>query len=172
MNRITHLDGNPWRSRAEAADALGVSERTITRMVRRRELERVETPDGTRYRRREDSAPHAGQAVSQDSAPHARDSATGGAGHARDTTRDGARQGTGQGQGVSRDTQADALKTLAQQLEAAHADARQLALELGEARGELVALRSELERERARPSLLRLAARLIGALKRLADRRG
>lgn len=163
LSQVTHLDLNPWRSRAALAEALGMSERTISRMVKRGELERRESPEGTQYRRHEPGAPGTGQDVSWDMSSDA----------------------------------SEAIQRLMHQHKLAHADARRLALELGQAQGELVVMRAELakdraelehaqvelERERAanallrveleharsRPSLARWISRVLGALKRLAD---
>ena len=48
--KVIHMDGNPWKSRTEMADDLGVSIRTITRMVTRGELVRREGEKGPQYR--------------------------------------------------------------------------------------------------------------------------
>lgn len=47
--KIIRMDGNPWRSREEMANALGVTVRTITRMVTRGELVRKQTKTGMLY---------------------------------------------------------------------------------------------------------------------------
>jgi chromosome segregation ATPase len=46
MADVLHLDGHEWLSRAEMAEKLGVSERTVTRKVDRGELMRKNNPNG------------------------------------------------------------------------------------------------------------------------------
>ena len=46
MENVVHLDENEWLSRAEMADKLDVSERTVTRRAKQGKLVRKENPNG------------------------------------------------------------------------------------------------------------------------------
>lgn len=50
MEGVVYLDGKRWRTRAEMAEYLDVSERTVTRRVNRGEIVRRERPNGNLYR--------------------------------------------------------------------------------------------------------------------------
>jgi len=163
MSNLKYLDGVRWRTRAEMAAFLGVSERTVTRRVNRGELVRRTQPSGNLYRLADARDSETGHGTGQDTAPsipaQMQDDP-----HGVDTTRD-------TGHGTPRP---ELIEKLIDRLDARHARIVELTGELERTRAEIVTYQTHAHLERGRRELAeeRLADALaeLGRLRDALDR--